>query len=146
MVLGGSAERLPSRHCDRLENAVENGASFSGPEGDKTGLLNYYLRRPSVGRFANICDTVVGISDGNSRQPLQAMSGAEALKLSLATHWRQLHRIGALGLGQFAQYMHLKAWLAARESRTARTSAGANVLAFGPEIPGHRSSRILHFP
>jgi murein DD-endopeptidase MepM/ murein hydrolase activator NlpD len=99
MVLGGNAA-LPSRHAIDWKR-VENGASFSGPEGENGSYYSY--GRPVL---AVAGGKVVGVTDGiPDNSPGHV--GAEALKLSLATIGGNFIVLD-LGHGQFAQYMHLK--------------------------------------
>jgi murein DD-endopeptidase MepM/ murein hydrolase activator NlpD len=99
LVLGGHPA-LPNRHAIDWKR-TENGASFSGPEGDN---VSYYSYGKQVLAVAN--GTVVAIKDGIPDNA-PGHVGAEALKLSLETIGGNLVALD-LGQGQFAQYMHLQ--------------------------------------
>jgi murein DD-endopeptidase MepM/ murein hydrolase activator NlpD len=99
VVLGGRMTQ-DGRHAIDWKR-MENGASFSGPEGD---IASYYSNGQHVLAVAN--GTVVKIKDGipNNRA---GHVGAEALNLSIETIAGNVIVLD-LGSGQYAYYAHLQ--------------------------------------
>jgi murein DD-endopeptidase MepM/ murein hydrolase activator NlpD len=98
-VLGGHAT-LPNRHAIDWKR-IQNGVSFSGPEGD---TRSYYSYGAPV--LAVASGMVVRVKDGIPDNT-PGHVGAEALKLSLDTIAGNLVVLD-LGEGQFAYYAHLQ--------------------------------------
>jgi len=98
-VLGGHAS-LPNRHAIDWVH-TENGANFSGPEGENRSYYSYGRRVLAVAD-----GTVVKVTDGIPDNA-PGHVGAESLKLSLETFAGNTIVLD-LGQGQYAHYMHLQ--------------------------------------